>query len=155
MIAQRWMGALMAATAAATAAAAPAPETPAASAKRFVDRLYGNIQPPVPDAQTYAPELNRLVQRAEAIASKTEDADLVGNPLCDCQDVSELRNRITVVSATPTAASVRVALTGGVDGPASFLLKLVRTPAGWRLADAVNATSGSYADYLRKAIAGQ
>ena len=140
----------------AAAAAAPASaETPAVSAKRFVDRLYGTIRPAVPDAQMYTPDLARLIARAEAVAQRTDDPDLVGDALCDCQNLTELRVRSTVVSATPAAASVRVLLNGGVDGPARFLLKLVHSPAGWRLADSIAEPGGSYAANLRRALAGK
>lgn len=143
---------LAAAVAAAPAAAA---ETPAVSAKKFVDRLYSNVGPAVPEAQTYTPELAKLIARAEAVAQRTEDPDLVGNILCDCQNLEELRARSSVVSATPAAASVRVSLTGGADEPARFLLKLVHGPSGWRLADAIAEPGGSYAVTLRRSLAGQ
>ena len=115
----------IAATLAGIAMAAPAaPITPAASAQRFVDRLYGKAQPFVPEEATYTPELARLIDRGYAIAARTDDPDLVGNALCDCQDLTEFDATVTVVSATPAAAAVRVRLTGGVDGPRRFLLKL-------------------------------
>jgi hypothetical protein len=136
--------------------AAPASaEMPAASAKSFVDRLYGNVGPAVPESQIYAPDLARLIARAEAVAGRTEDPDLVGDALCGCQNLEELRARSTVVSATSTSASVRVLLTGSVDGPSRFLLKLVRSPNGWRLADSIAEPGGSYAANLRAELAGK
>ena len=137
------------------AAAAPASDTPAASAKRFVDGLYSASGPELPDDQIYAPDLARLIARAEVVANKKDDPDLVGNALCDCQDLEGLKARAAVVSATPVAASVRVVLTGGVDGTARFLLKLVRTPRGWRLADSIAEPGGSYAQNLKREIGGK
>ena len=132
--------------------AAP-PQDATSSAHRFVQQLYDTVAPALPDDRIYTPDLAKLIARAAEIASNTDDPDLVGNALCDCQNLNELRASITVVSATASAASVRVLLTGGVDGPKHFLLKLVRTSSGWRLSDSIDSEGGSYAAYLRSAIA--
>jgi len=134
---------------------AAAPEGPGAAAMRFVNRLYGLSGPIVPEDATYTPALNRLIARAVAVSRATDDPDLVGNALCDCQDMSELKARTTLVSATASAASVRVRLTGGIDGPATFLLKLERTPAGWRVADSIAEPGGSYVRNLRAEVGGR
>ncbi|MFV0623504.1 hypothetical protein ACBY01_05775 [Sphingomonas sp. ac-8] len=135
-----------------TMAAPAAPVRPAASAKRFVERLYGKAQPFVPDEQTYTPELARLIDRGYAVANEIDDPDLVGNALCDCQDLRSFDKTITVISATPTAASVRVLLTGDVDGPRRFLLKLARVDGAWRVADSIAEPGSSYAAFLRQSI---
>ena len=135
--------------------AGTAAETPAVSAKRFVDRLYGLARPEVPDAEMYTPELAKLMARAGELGARTGDPDVVGDPLCECQNLNELHARTAVVSATPDAASVRVLLTGGIDGPQRFLLKLVHGRAGWRLADSLSDGRDSYAAGLRAELAGK
>ena len=149
------MGSAISLLAAVAASASASAETPAVSAKSFVDRLYGNVGPAVHDAQIYTPDLARLVARAEAVARRTDDPDLVDDALCNCQNIEELHARSTVVSTTLTTALVRVLLTGGVDGPVRFLLKLVRGPAGWRLAETIAGHGGSYAANLRADMAGK
>jgi len=122
---------------------------------RFVERLYDLAGPPVPDDRLFAPDLARLVARAQQVAMRTEDPDLVGDPLCDCQDITEFHVATALVSETADTAEVRAVLTGGADGPRRFLLRLARRPDGWRLTDSIFEPGGSYAEALRRELAGR
>lgn len=136
-------------------AASASAEAPGVAAKRFVDRIYGLAKPYVSEDATYTPALAKLIAQASVVAGKTDDMDLVGDAFCDCQDITLLKARTTLVSATASAATVRVRLTGGEQGPETYLIQLTRLPAGWRVADTISPGDSSYVRYLQAAIRGK
>ncbi|HEX8126579.1 MAG TPA: hypothetical protein VF548_13455 [Allosphingosinicella sp.] len=133
----------------ALAAAAPA-EAPAA----FVERLYAGYRDP-----DYSPlDRPERVFAGPLVAAIREDARLsrgeVGymdaDPLCQCQDPAGMKPSVgTARLAGPGRASVPVAIDFGSDRRA-LRLTLVRTPAGWRIADVAAADEPSLLDSLRR-----
>lgn len=138
---------------------------PAVSAKVFVDGIYarwqrelkrGNwrYQPPR-DRTLFAPELAALFAKDARIVARTGDMGVIDAvPLCSCQDDEGMRARSTVLRADASAATVRVRLTFGGGEPTLLTLRLVRMPAGWRIAD-IGEGEGSMVRSLHAALDGQ
>jgi len=129
------MIAIVLAGAALAAPSARGAETP----RHFVKRVYAGYRDPdfsplKRPERVFAPPLVAAI-REEARRSRGEVGFMDADPLCDCQDPSGMRPSVTEATQTgPRAARVRVALRFG-DEIRSLVLKLVRTPAGWRIAD--------------------
>jgi hypothetical protein len=131
------------------AAAAPA-EAPRA----FVGRLYAGYRDPDysplarPERVFAAPRVAAI--REDQRLSNDEVGYMDADPLCQCQDPSGLRPRIGQVRTSGRArASVRVGLDFGADRR-ELRLQLVRTAAGWRIADVATADEPSLLDSLRR-----
>jgi Protein of unknown function (DUF3828) len=135
--------------AAALLAASPSAESPGA----FVERLYAGYRDP-----DYDPLANpgRLFARP-LVAAIREDARLsneaVGymdaDPLCQCQDAAGLRPLIRQVTRpTRSTANVHVLLDFGGSDRRDLSLRLVRTGAGWRIADIATADEPSLIEAL-------
>lgn len=133
----------MIALALAAAAAAQAPET----ARHFVERVYAGYRDPdfsplKRPERVFAPALVAAI-REEARLSRGEVGFMDADPLCDCQDPASMRPTVTEATRTgPAAARVRVALRFG-DEIRRVALNLVRTAAGWRIADVSDADEPS------------
>jgi hypothetical protein len=121
----------------------------AASPRGFVEHLYAAYRnqswsPLARPALVFAPPLVAAISEDRRL-SGDEVGFLDGDPVCDCQDASGLRAKI--LALTPdgnVAATVRVALRFGGSGEARKLtLRLVRTAAGWRIADVATSDSAS------------
>lgn len=138
---------------AATLAPAPPAETP----KAFLERLYAAYRDPdysplaTPERVFAAPLVAAI--REDQRLSRDEVGYMDADPLCQCQDPGGLRPLIGEV-ARPTAgtAAARVVLRfgGGGDGDREVRLRLIRTPAGWRIADVATPDSPSMLDELRR-----
>lgn len=123
---------------------AAAPESPGA----FLERLYAGYRDPDYDPlarpeQVFAPPLAAAI-REDWRLSREEVGYMDADPLCQCQDAAGLRAAIG--EARPTgrgqaAARVRVTLAG--PDRRDLRVKLVRTPAGWRIADIATAEEPS------------
>jgi hypothetical protein len=75
------------------------------------------------------------------------DAD----PLCQCQDPAGLRPAIGPVrQPTPRTATAAVVLTFSGSDRRDIAVSLVRTGAGWRIADIAAADEPSLLDSLRR-----
>lgn len=131
---------------AAPAIAMPASQTPAASAKAFVDGLYrpwiaalkrGNDNYRLKDDESvYVPELAALIRKDERISARTNEVGVIDWViLCSCQDDGGLGYSINVPAATATNATAKVALSFAGKYAQTLTLKLVKLPAGWRIAD--------------------
>jgi len=121
-------------------AAAAAPVTaPAETPRHFVERVYAgyrdaDFSPLKHPEQVFAPPLVAAI-REEARQSRGEVGFMDADPLCDCQDPAGMRPSVTEAAQTGSAAArVRVALRFG-DDSRRLALMLVRTAAGWRIAD--------------------
>jgi hypothetical protein len=126
-------------------AAAPATAPPEA-ARHFVERVYAGYRDPdfsplKRPERVFAPSLVAAI-REEARLSRGEVGFMDADPLCDCQDPAGMRPSVTEATQTGPAARVRVALRFG-DEIRRVTLKLVRTPAGWRIADVSDADEPS------------
>jgi len=121
-------------------AAAPAADTP----RGFVTMLYAGYRQPdyspfKRPERVFAPRLLAAIREDERLA-KGEVGYLDGDPVCQCQDAAGLRARITGVTpegAAKATVSVSISLHGYKPRPVR--LSLVRTGAGWRIADISSA----------------
>jgi hypothetical protein len=136
-----------------TAAPASAAETP----RHFVGRLYAGYRrqdysPLARPASVFAPPLAAAIDEDRRL-SGDEVGFLDGDPVCDCQDPAGLRARIAQLSPRGSAeATVRVTLRFGASGEGRILtLRLVRTAAGWRVADVATSDSPSLLEDLEAA----
>jgi hypothetical protein len=128
---------------AALLALAPAPAATAADSPRaFLTRLYaryesGNLNPFPRQESIYTPELVRQMR----LNVKLNGPDQVGlidyDPICQCQDMAEMKARIgEVAAAGPGRAEAKVSIGFGHQTERQAVrLRLVRTPAGWRIGD--------------------
>ncbi len=130
----------------ALAAAAPAPA--AESPRAFVERVYAgyrtrDFSPFKRPERWFAPRLLAAIKEDERLA-KGEVGYLDGDPLCQCQDAAGLKARIVGVepgSRDRAKVWVDIRLHGYPPRPAR--LSLVRTRAGWRIADVDGAEGAS------------
>jgi uncharacterized protein DUF3828 len=128
------------------AMAAPAP--PAETPRAFVARLYagyrdGNYSPLVRPERIFAPPLVAAI-REDVRLSRDEVGFMDADPLCQCQDPSGLRPVVGKVrQPTARTATARVGLSFGASDRRELRLRLVRTGAGWRIADIVTADEPS------------
>jgi hypothetical protein len=127
------------------AAAAEPSETPRA----FIEQLYARYSEPAfspfkgPD-QYFAKRLLAAIDEDSRL-NRGEVGYLGGDPICQCQDAAGLRATIADVSLQRRdKAKVRVSinLQGYPPRPATFTL--VRTRAGWRIADIASAEEPSF-----------
>jgi len=131
-------------------AAAP----PAESPRAFVERLYSGYRDPdysplERPGRVFAPPLVAAI-REDRRLSRDEVGYMDADPLCQCQDPTGLRPRIGEVrSSGRTGASVKVGIDFGPDRR-ELRLQLVRTAAGWRVADVITADEPSLLESLRR-----
>jgi len=131
--------------------AAPAAETPRA----FVERLYAgyrdeNYSPLTRPGRVFAPPLVAAIREDQRL-SRDEVGYMDADPLCQCQDPSGLKPKIGEVrQPTRSKATVHVLLDFGPSDRRDLGLQLVRTAAGWRIADIVTAEEQSLLDSIRR-----
>jgi hypothetical protein len=122
--------------AAAAAAAQPQAETPRA----FMERLYAayrdsDFSPFEHPERVFAPRLLAAINEDSRL-NQGEVGYLDGDPICQCQDATGLQTTITrvkLLGRDNARVSVTIGLAGYKPRPATF--SLVRTRAGWRIAD--------------------
>jgi hypothetical protein len=132
-----------------------APGPAAVQARAFIAQVYAgyrhrNYNPLDRLDRTFAPELAAAIREDERLA-KGEVDYLDGDPLCGCQDYERITATIRSLrlpSRRTASALVRVNL--GIDHLRDLRLELMRTPAGWRIADVVSS-EGSLLRALRRA----
>ena len=134
---------------AAASAAAEAPRT-------FVERLYANYRnenysPFHHSERVFAPQLNAAIKEDSRLAHG-EVGFLDGDPICSCQDTGGMHSRVVSVTTTRGSATAHVLLKwDGEKNARDVELKLVRTAAGWRVADVQTADEPSLLKDLEKA----
>jgi Protein of unknown function (DUF3828) len=134
----------------AAAAAQPA-ETP----QKFMERLYAEYRhsdysPFTHPGQVFAPRLLSAINEDSKLA-KGEVGYLDGDPVCQCQDSGGMRPSITgVTQLGPDKAIVRVSIGWEHDPARPARFSLVRTRAGWRIADVSSADEASLLGALEK-----
>lgn len=137
----------------ALAAAAPA-ETP----RQFVTRLYAgyahkNYNPLDRLDRVFAQPLARAI-REDARLANNEVGYLDGDPICDCQDYERLTARIRAMAIpNRSTATATVHLNYGTGEARDLTLTLVRTRAGWRIADVSTKEEPSLLQALRRSNA--
>lgn len=132
-------------------AAAPAAETP----KAYMERLYAsyrnkNFNPFDHPERYFAPKLLAAIKEDARLASG-EVGYVDGDPICQCQDPAGLH--ASVMSVTQKGrenATVRVSIAFTGDKPRPTTYTLVKTPAGWRIADVSSADEPSFLGGIEK-----
>jgi len=143
------------ALAALLAAATPAAAPPAEGPRAFVERLYAGYRDPdynpvAHPRRIFAPALVAAI-REDARLSSDEVGYMDADPLCQCQDSSGLVPTIREVGRpTRSTATARVLIDFGGSDRRDLSLRLVRTRAGWRIADIVTADEPSLLDSLNR-----
>ncbi len=132
-------------------AAAPAVETP----KAYMERLYAsyrnqNFNPFDHPERYFAPRLLAAIKEDARLANG-EVGYVDGDPICQCQDPDGLNASVTSVTQRGREkAIVRVSIgfTGYKPRPTTYTL--VRTKAGWRIADVSSANEPSFLAGIEK-----
>lgn len=120
----------------AAAAAQPQAESP----KAFMERIYASYRnsdysPFTRPERVFAPRLLAAINEDSRL-NQGEVGYLGGDPICQCQDATGLKTtikRVKLQSGGKATVSVSIGLEGYKPRPATF--SLVRTKAGWRIAD--------------------
>lgn len=134
------MKTMMAALLLALAAPSPPPAPQNEAPKAFLERVYAEY---VLDGlsslqhvdELFSPELAARIRRDAELAGD-EVGYLDGDPLCDCQEAEGLKPHIEEVREIEKGiVEARVFLDFGPERSRAVTLRLVLTPAGWRVAD--------------------
>jgi hypothetical protein len=127
----------------------------AESARAFVQRVYAGYAREDFNSldhidRYFAPPLAAAIRDDERLADG-EVGYLDGDPLCDCQDFSELKPRIERVRMHGRAAAdARILLDFGTSDARIVSLQLVLTKGGWRVADVATKEEPSLLGALRR-----
>lgn len=136
-------------------AALLAPASPAETPRAFVERLYAGYRdsdysPLARPGRVFAAPLVAAIREDQRL-SRDEVGYMDADPLCQCQDASGLSPQIGEVrQPTRSRATVHVLLDFGGSDRRNLSLQLVRTAAGWRIADIVTAEEQSLLDSIRR-----
>ena len=122
--------------AAVLSAGPPILETPTAHMEQLYARYSDPSFNPLTHADLYfTPKLAAAIEEDSRIA-KGEVGYLDGDPICQCQDPAGLQVIVAnerMIGADQAEVRVSISLAGYEPRPATF--RLVRTKAGWRIAD--------------------
>jgi hypothetical protein len=128
---------------------------PAESPEAFVERLYAGYRdshysPLARPRRVFAPPLVAAI-REDARLSGDEVGYMDADPLCQCQDPAGLRPTILEVGRpTRRAATAHLLLDFGPADRRDLRLRLVRTSAGWRVADVATEDEPSLLEALNR-----
>ena len=132
---------------------AAAAAQPADTPRGFMERLYANYRhsdysPFTHPERVFAPALLAAIKEDSRLAHG-EVGYLDGDPICQCQDSSGMHPLLAKVTQKGREkADVAVSIRWPHDKPTAAHFSLVRTKAGWRIADVSSADEPS----LRRAI---
>ncbi|HEY5722393.1 MAG TPA: DUF3828 domain-containing protein [Allosphingosinicella sp.] len=136
-------------------AAMLAPAPPAETPRAFVERIYSGYRDPdynplAKPKRIFAPPLVAAI-REDVRLSRDEVGYMDADPICQCQDSAGLRYSIEALGPESTkSATARIGLNFGDSDRRELILRLVRTKAGWRIADIATADEPSLLDSLRR-----
>lgn len=126
-------------------AAAPVAETP----KAYMERVYASYRQkhfsPFDHPERYfAPKLLAAIKE-DARLAKGEVGYVDGDPICQCQDTAGLHSKVVRVTAQGPAKALAEVILDFTDSTARRVrFSLVRTNAGWRIADVSSADEPSF-----------
>lgn len=131
--------------------AAPATKTP----KAYIERVYAsyrdkNFSPFDHPDRYFAPMLLGAIKE-DARLAHGEVGYVDGDPICQCQDTDGLHarvSRVTKQGATRALAEVILDFTDSTARRVKF--SLVRTDAGWRIADVSSPDEPSFLGAIEK-----
>jgi hypothetical protein len=105
----------------------------------------------VSDEAVYSPSLMRVLNANRAFHAKHSDLGLNGDPICDCQEHESMTTPRIAVRRTGRSSAEATANFMIEDFYArSMTLKLVQTPAGWRVDDVGGTDMPSLRNWLLK-----
>lgn len=132
-------------------AAAPVAETP----KAYMERVYASYRKkdfsPFDHPERYfAPKLLAAIKE-DARLAKGEVGYVDGDPICQCQDTAGLHSKVVRVTAQGPAKALAEVILDFTDSTARRVrFSLVRTNAGWRIADVSSADEPSFLAGIEK-----
>jgi hypothetical protein len=148
--------------------ATAAPQTPATSAKAFLDGIYGpwmqRLKKPngpfykePPHDRVYVPEITALLTKDEKNSARSGEVGVIdGVILCSCQDDGGMTAKVSVPAATATGATAKVALSFEGKYAKTLTITLAKLPQGWRIADVSDPPDmPSLLAMLRKELGGK
>lgn len=142
------------------AGAGPGRADDSATARQFVERLYGAYRGDGPDylgrqaARVFSPRLRALLRRDRELTPKGEVGALDGDPICDCQDFEISRVSVTAEAVRPHRARATAHfLNAGRRTTVRF--DLVATADGWRIDNIHSPSTPDLAAYLRRHAGGR
>jgi hypothetical protein len=131
--------------------AAAAAQPQAATPRAFLERTYASYHNPHFNPfdhldRYFAPRLIAAINEDSRLAHG-EVGYVDGDPICQCQDPDGLHAKVfRVTRQGPAKASAEVILDWTDSTARRVRFSLVRTPAGWRIAD---VSSGDEPSFLR------
>jgi len=133
------------------AAVPPAAETP----RQFMTRVYAqyrhhDFSPFTHPERYFSPRLRAAIAE-DARLAHGEVGYVDGDPVCQCQDPAGMTPSVTAVAQHGTSATVRVTIGWENDPARPATFTLVRTRAGWRIADVGSADEPSLLGAIEKA----
>jgi hypothetical protein len=142
--------------------AAPAAATgDADSAHAFLAALYAKYAaesdsgPDIPAAEEFDPSLAAMMALDDKRGREGYESALDYDPVCDCQDPSEMKAAIVIGGATAEVATAAVTLSWPgpppPDGPTKLTLDLVKVNGQWRIHDIHAHDTPSLRALLQKA----
>lgn len=136
-------------------AALLSPAQPTETPSAFVERLYAGYRDPdynplAKPGRIFAPGLVAEIKEDMRL-SRGEVGYMDGDPVCQCQDAAELRHSIEEIGQpAEKMATARIRLDFGASDRRLLTLRLMRTKAGWRIADIATADEPSLLHSLRR-----
>lgn len=137
------------------AAALLASAQPAETPKAFVERIYAgygepDYNPLARPRRIFAPPLVAAI-REDSRLSRDEIGYMDADPLCQCQDSAGLSPTIGQIERPDhTKATVQVLLGFDESDRRGIRLRLIRTAAGWRIADIATEEEPSLLEALHR-----
>jgi len=122
---------------------------PAQTPRAYMERIYASYRSanfsPVNHPELYfAPRLRAAIAE-DARLAKGEVGYVDGDPVCQCQDAAGLHARVIRVASRGSAKALAEVLIDFTDSTARRVkFSLVRTRAGWRIADISSADEPSF-----------
>jgi hypothetical protein len=134
-------------------AAAPAPAA-SGNPRQFMTRVYAqyrhkDFSPFTHPGLYFSPRLKAAIAE-DARLAHGEVGYVDGDPICQCQDAAGMTPRVTAVTQHGTSATVRVTIGWAHDPARPATFTLIRTPAGWRIADVGSADEPSLIAAIEK-----
>lgn len=132
-------------------AAAPATETP----KAYMERVYASYRDkdfsPFDHPNLYfAPRLLGAIKE-DARLAHGEVGYVDGDPICQCQDTDGLHAKVAKVTKQSTTRALAEVVLDFTDSTARRVkFSLVRTNAGWRIADVSSSDEPSFLGAIEK-----
>ena len=136
-------------------AAAPVPTAASETPRQFMTRVYAQYRHPdfspfTHPERYFSPRLRAAIAE-DARLAHGEVGYVDGDPICQCQDPAGMTPSVTAVAQHGASATVRVTIGWENDPARPATFTLVKTKAGWRIADVGSADEPSLLSAIEKA----